>query len=130
MITKAKLLERARAQGLLPKTVEKDYVLGWVLAAISVHARLSTWVFKGGTCLKKCFFETYRFSEDLEERMRDDPVAPGRMTRAYLSSVLDLGADGGPVAGEAPQHAELDECECRAGERCQGVQRGDHQGHL
>ena len=39
-----------------------------------------------------------RFSEDLEERMRDDPVAPGRMTRAYLSSVLDLGADGGPTA--------------------------------
>jgi predicted nucleotidyltransferase component of viral defense system len=23
-------------------------------------------VFKGGTCLKKCFFETYRFSEDLD----------------------------------------------------------------
>ncbi|MEI7833827.1 MAG: nucleotidyl transferase AbiEii/AbiGii toxin family protein, partial [bacterium] len=25
-----------------------------------------TWVFKGGTCLKKCYFETYRFSEDLD----------------------------------------------------------------
>ena len=24
------------------------------------------WVFKGGTCLKKCYFETYRFSEDLD----------------------------------------------------------------
>jgi len=27
---------------------------------------LSKWVFKGGTCLKKCYFETYRFSEDLD----------------------------------------------------------------
>ena len=66
MITKATLLERARAQDLLPTTVEKDYVLGWMLAAISEHPRLSQWVFKGGTCLKKCYFETYRFSEDLD----------------------------------------------------------------
>lgn len=26
----------------------------------------SRWVFKGGTCLRKCFHETYRFSEDLD----------------------------------------------------------------
>ena len=24
------------------------------------------WIFKGGTCLKKCYFESYRFSEDLD----------------------------------------------------------------
>jgi len=66
VITKARLLERARAQELLPTTVEKDYVLGWMLAAITQHSRLTEWVFKGGTCLKKCFFETYRFSEDLD----------------------------------------------------------------
>jgi len=66
VITKAQLLERAREQDLRPPTVEKDYVLGWMLAAISQHSRLSQWVFKGGTCLKKCFFETYRFSEDLD----------------------------------------------------------------
>ncbi|MCP5020313.1 MAG: hypothetical protein GY930_00920 [bacterium] len=56
MITKARLLERAREQSLRPTTNEKDYVLGWILAAISKHASLSEWVFKGGTCLKKCFF--------------------------------------------------------------------------
>jgi predicted nucleotidyltransferase component of viral defense system len=28
-------------------------------------------VFKGGTCLKKCFFETYRFSEDLDFTLID-----------------------------------------------------------
>jgi predicted nucleotidyltransferase component of viral defense system len=26
---------------------------------------------RGGTCLKKCFFETYRFSEDLDFTLRD-----------------------------------------------------------
>ncbi len=47
--------------------IEKDYVLGWVLAAIASDNDLSTsWVFKGGTCLRKCYYETYRFSEDLD----------------------------------------------------------------
>jgi predicted nucleotidyltransferase component of viral defense system len=42
-------------------------VLGWVLAGIFNHTEVgSSWVFKGGTCLKKCYFETYRFSEDLD----------------------------------------------------------------
>ena len=66
MITKAHLLDIAKQQALLPTTIEKDYVLGWLLYAIANHERLSRWVFKGGTCLKKCFFETYRFSEDLD----------------------------------------------------------------
>ncbi len=40
---------------------------GWILAGIYAHEDLTQcWLFKGGTCLKKCFFETYRFSEDLD----------------------------------------------------------------
>ena len=41
MITKAELKERAASQELRPTTVEKDYVLGWMLAAVSEHPRLS-----------------------------------------------------------------------------------------
>lgn len=67
MIAKQHILERAAEWGLRPEIVEKDYVLGWVLAGIANHAELhDSWVFKGGTCLKKCYFETYRFSEDLD----------------------------------------------------------------
>ena len=66
MIPKASIDARAQADGLLPTTVDKDYVLGWLLYGIAAHPYLSEWVFKGGTCLKKCFFETYRFSEDLD----------------------------------------------------------------
>jgi predicted nucleotidyltransferase component of viral defense system len=66
MIPKAQLLALAKHYELLPTTVQKDYVIGWLLRAISGHSGLSQWVFKGGTCLKKCFFETYRFSEDLD----------------------------------------------------------------
>ena len=66
MIPKAQLLALAKNYELQPTTVQKDYVLGWLLRSISLNPHLSKWVFKGGTCLKKCYFETYRFSEDLD----------------------------------------------------------------
>lgn len=60
-------MDFSREFGLAPNVIEKDYMLGWMLAGISHHAELSaSWAFKGGTCLKKCYFETYRFSEDLD----------------------------------------------------------------
>ena len=67
MISKEDLRARAVEWQLRTGVVEKDYVLGWLLAGIGVQPESShQWVFKGGTCLKKCFFETYRFSEDLD----------------------------------------------------------------
>jgi len=47
--------------------IEKDYALGWMLAGIAEDPDLGrTWIFKGGTCLRKCYYETYRLSEDLD----------------------------------------------------------------
>ena len=67
MIDRAEIMELAGKLFLRPEIVEKDYVLGWLLAGIGQHPDLrDTWVFKGGTCLKKIHFETYRFSEDLD----------------------------------------------------------------
>ena len=73
MINRLAIEERVREWGLREDVVEKDYVLGWVLWGIGEHPSLSVnWAFKGGTCLKKCYIETYRFSEDL-----DFTVLPG-----------------------------------------------------
>src|SRR5438876_4927741 len=72
MIDRREILEAASSFSLLPNVVEKDYVLGWILAGINANEELAEgWVFKGGTCLKKCFFETYRFSEDLDFTVTD-----------------------------------------------------------
>jgi predicted nucleotidyltransferase component of viral defense system len=61
MMVRAALQTRAREWGLTEEVVEKDYVLGWLLWGIGSHPALREhWVFKGGTCLKKCFVETYR----------------------------------------------------------------------
>jgi predicted nucleotidyltransferase component of viral defense system len=54
MIDKYEILKTAKLLGLQPTTVEKDYVLGWVLMAIQIHPKCQEkWIFKGGTCLKK-----------------------------------------------------------------------------
>lgn len=73
MISNKDLMTLAGEFSLDVNVVEKDYVLGWLLAAINNHRFLSNkWIFKGGTCLKKCYFETYRFSEDLDYTLIDE----------------------------------------------------------
>jgi predicted nucleotidyltransferase component of viral defense system len=72
MIDRREILRLSEQSSLTPHVVEKDYVLGWMLAGIYAHEELADkWLFKGGTCLKKCFFETYRFSEDLDFTLLD-----------------------------------------------------------
>lgn len=84
MISREEILKTAREQGLAASVVEKDYVLGWLLAGIAQHPLLSGWVFKGGTCLKKCFFETYRFSEDLDFTVPKDFIYEANAYRGAL----------------------------------------------
>ena len=89
MIDKREVLEAASMHGLLPSVIEKDYMLGWLLAGINAHpALVEAWVFKGGTCLKKCYFETYRFSEDLDFTLRDEAQLDERFLRQALSEVV------------------------------------------
>lgn len=88
MISKTEILLRAREWGLAPEVVEKDYVLGWLLAGIARNATTSSkWVFKGGTCLKKCVLETYRFSEDLDFTLLPDAPYTAAEIEELLKSV-------------------------------------------
>lgn len=58
------------------RQIEKDYVLSWVLFAISKNDVLkNVLVFKGGTVLKKAYFEDYRFSEDLDFTLTNENVS-------------------------------------------------------
>lgn len=101
MIARPELQARVREWGLTEEVVEKDYVLGWLLWGIGSHPVLRDgWIFKGGTCLKKCFVETYRFSEDLDFTvleggpLRADDALPvlGEVLRAVeQASGIELG---------------------------------------
>ncbi len=90
MIPKHELAELATQANLQTHVIEKDYVLGWLLAGINQHSALhTTWIFKGGTCLKKCYFETYRFSEDLDFTLRD----PSHINAEFLLTTFSEIAD-------------------------------------
>ena len=90
MISKDEIMAFANETGLTPNIIEKDYVLGWLLAAVNNNSVLSqSWVFKGGTCLKKCYFETYRFSEDLDFTLQDK----NHIDAAFLVNQFSLMAE-------------------------------------
>ena len=83
MINKFEISRKGKEFGLQSSTIEKDYVLGWMLIGIQNHPQTrDSWVFKGGTCLKKCFFNRYRFSEDLDftllnsQQMKEESLRP------------------------------------------------------
>ena len=51
----------------IPESViERDYVLAWFLTGLANHPLRDVLAFKGGTALRRCWFEDYRFSEDLD----------------------------------------------------------------
>ncbi len=90
MITKDEIISVADETGLTPTVVEKDYVLGWLLAAVDANTAISdSWVFKGGTCLKKCYFETYRFSEDLDFTLQDEVHLDEAFLKEQFSSISE-----------------------------------------
>lgn len=67
MIKPGEIQQKARTAGVRDQQIEKDYILSWILFGVAKHERLSkAIVFKGGTVLKKVYFEDYRFSEDLD----------------------------------------------------------------
>jgi hypothetical protein len=71
VITTAELHQFAAEEELRFDQVEKDYVLLWILAGLSRLQPLTKgWVFKGGTCLRHCYYPGYRFSEDLDFSFR------------------------------------------------------------
>jgi predicted nucleotidyltransferase component of viral defense system len=73
MITKAELHSAASAEELRFDQVEKDYVILWVLYGLSQKQFLPKgWFFKGGTCLRHCYYPGYRFSEDIDFSCQPD----------------------------------------------------------
>lgn len=76
MIKPGEIQNKARVVGVRDQQIEKDYILSWILQGIAQHEQLSTTiVFKGGTLLKKVYFEDYRFSEDLDFTLLDNDIS-------------------------------------------------------
>jgi len=90
VITPQEIKDFSREFVLRADIIEKDYVLGWLLAGIANNNELGPyWIFKGGTCLKKCYFETYRFSEDLDFTLTN----PAHLNQEFLTNNFKKVAD-------------------------------------
>jgi predicted nucleotidyltransferase component of viral defense system len=65
VITRGFITQRANDEQLPAQTIERDYVLANLCADVGAlgDGRL---VFKGGTLLRLCYFEDYRYSADLD----------------------------------------------------------------
>lgn len=76
MIKPGEIQQKARTVGVRDQQIEKDYILSWILKGIAQHEQLSkVIVFKGGTVLKKIYFEDYRFSEDLDFTLINNEIS-------------------------------------------------------
>ncbi len=114
MIPREEILSSAKDSGMIPEVVEKDYVLGWLLMGMGRHPLLSRWVFKGGTCLKKCFFETYRFSEDLDFTVPDGlPYDAEAYRKAFIECAARVSEETGVQLPE--KDIEVKESQDKAG---------------
>lgn len=66
MITRQQIIRRADDDGVSPLAVERDYVLSHCLYAVAASPESARFVFKGGTALRMCYFDVYRYSADLD----------------------------------------------------------------
>lgn len=50
------------------ETIEKDYVISWILYCLSRSKINGDFIFYGGTAIKRIYFDEHRFSEDIDLR--------------------------------------------------------------
>lgn len=83
MIREAEVRRIAAAKKVDPMIIDLDYSLGWILLGMkNISPDLLGLIFKGGTCLRKCYFPDYRFSEDL------DFTATTRISETEIKEVI------------------------------------------
>jgi predicted nucleotidyltransferase component of viral defense system len=90
MITRAHITRRAAQDNVPAKTVERDYVLAQVIAGIGALENDTGLVFKGGTALRLCHFDDYRYSADL-----DFSLVSGSREDGYDAITRALASTGG-----------------------------------
>jgi len=106
MIDEAELRRIARRDGTDPMLVDLDYALACFLASLFRRAEAAALCFKGGTCLRKCYYADYRYSEDL------DFTLTHRMSREALEDLLtdvarDAADDWAVDFGAGPLRVEV-----------------------
>lgn len=105
MILKKEIADRSIEWNIPPDTVDKDWVLGHFLSAFySMTTHKENLVFKGGTALRKCYFPTYRFSEDLDFTSITEDY---KLTSKILNEVIKIANDNSGILFQIQNVAPL-----------------------
>jgi len=89
MIKPGEIQQKAREMGVRDQQIEKDYMLSWILWGVAQHKELSKIIaFKGGTVLKKIYFEDYRFSEDLDFTLLHNEISNDQIFKWFAATFL------------------------------------------
>lgn len=129
MITTAELHRCAARDGLRFDQAEKDYVILLLLAGLARQVEIEQqWFFKGGTCLRHCYYPGYRFSEDVDFSCtsREDRLAEAaRRLKAVASALTEATGVrltvGEPRAEPAEAQVEFAVSYSRGGPRRQSL---------
>jgi predicted nucleotidyltransferase component of viral defense system len=107
MIAEAEIRRHAARGGVDLMVVDLDYSLSWFLVALHGTGRLADFLrFKGGTCLRKCYFADYRFSEDLDFTATAY-LSPDDLTNWVERAVRWSADHDGPDFAAAPSRLEV-----------------------
>lgn len=66
MIPLVEINHFAQKFNVATETIEKDYVISWILFCLSQSVLKDSFTFYGGTAIKRMYFEEHRFSEDID----------------------------------------------------------------
>ena len=83
MIDREEVLKKADELQVHTSYVQRDYIFGWILAGIYSASDLGRFlILKGGNCFRKAYFDSARYSPDL------DFAATDRVTPAHVATEL------------------------------------------
>lgn len=140
MIDAKTLIKIAKKARILAERLERDYVMSLILDALSKCEKTKNdIVFKGGTCVHKCFtafekpdnpkkldpyFTHGRFSSDIDLTISKRLMSTDKLLEAFSDVADYLKAEHGLILQDLsfPMHfnAKQDKTNCRAGLRYQG----------
>jgi hypothetical protein len=66
MIPQREISKGAEFDKVAERTVEKDYAIHWLMLGLATTPLQRSLAFKGGTALRVCYFNHYRYSEDID----------------------------------------------------------------
>ena len=108
MIKPGEIQKKANQVGVRDQQIEKDYILSWILWGVANHEQLSKiLIFKGGTVLKKVYFEDYRFSEDLDFTLLNNEITNEQIFDWFKESFEEIKEEWYHVKNEEIHNIEI-----------------------